>query len=148
MILGFEQIKELLPQRFPFLMLDRIIEYEPGKKIAGIKNVTGNELFFQGHFPEEAVMPGAMILESMAQVAIIFFQLSTAELEQKRFLFGRVKANFTKPVVPGDVLVIEMYPVKIISSGGIMEGKVTVDGTIVTRAELSFSAGEKTSSNV
>lgn len=129
-------------------MLDRIIEYEPDKKIIGMKNITGNEPCFQGHFPEEAVMPGALILESMAQVAIIFFQLSTSELQQKRFLFGGVKAKFIKPVVPGDVLIIEMSPVKIISTGGIMEGKATVDGTIVTQAELSFSAKEKISSHV
>ena len=140
MILTFEQIKKLLPQRFPFLMLDRITEYMPDKKIIGVKNVTGNAIFFQGHFPEEAVMPGALILEAMAQTAIIYFKLSQNSQEnQTPFLFGGVKAKFIKPVLPGDVMTIEMSPVKVISTGGIMEGKVMVDGTLVTKAELSFS---------
>lgn len=142
MILDFEQIKRLLPQRFPFLMLDKITEYVPDKKIIGIKNITGNDIFFQGHFPEKAVMPGALILEAMAQTSIIFFRLSQTNPKEKHpsFLFGGVKAKFIKSVVPGDVLTIEMSPVKIISTGGIMEGKVMVDGEVITKAELSFSA--------
>jgi len=146
MVLTFEQIKELLPQRFPFLMLDKITEYETDKRIVAIKNISGNDIFFQGHFPEKAVMPGALILEAMAQTTIIFFKLSQTNLQQKQpsYLFGGVKAKFIKPAVPGDVLTIEMTPVKIISTGGIMEGKVRVDGTLVTKAELSFSAKEKT----
>ncbi|MEW5804108.1 MAG: 3-hydroxyacyl-ACP dehydratase FabZ, partial [bacterium] len=142
MVLNFEEIKKLLPQRFPFLMLDKVIEYEPEKKITGIKNISGNEVFFQGHFPEEAVMPGALILEAMAQASIVFFKLSYAHLQQSQpsFLFGGVRARFLKPVVPGDVLIIEMTPVKIIRTGGIMDGKVTVDGVVVTQAQLIFSA--------
>jgi len=145
MILNFEQIKELLPQRFPFLMLDRITEYEAEKKIVGIKNVTGNEIFFQGHFPEEAIMPGALILEAMAQTALIYFKLIQRDLKPNKspILFAGIKAKFLKPVVPGDILKIEMIPVKIISTGGIMEGVVKVDDIIVTKAELTFSAKEK-----
>ena len=145
MILNFEQIKELLPQRFPFLMLDRITEYEAEKRIVGIKNITGNEIFFQGHFPEEAIMPGALILEAMAQTALIYFKLIQTDSRSKKslILFAGIKARFIKPVVPGDILEIEMIPVKIISTGGIMEGVVRVDDTMVTKAELTFSAKEK-----
>ena len=146
MILDFEQIKKLLPQRFPLLMLDKIIEFEQDKKIVSQKNISGNDIFFQGHFPEKAVMPGALILEAMAQTAIIFFKLSQNNSQEKQspYLFGGLKAKFIKPIVPGDVLTIEMTPVKIISTGGIMEGKVRVNHTIVTKAELSFSAKGKT----
>ena len=87
MVLNFEQIKKLLPQRFPFLLLDKIIDYEPNKRIKGIKNITGNDIFFQGHFPKEAIMPGALIIEAMAQVSIIFFKLSQANNKQKHSLF-------------------------------------------------------------
>ena len=140
MALSFNQIKEMLPQRFPFLLVDKIIEYEPDKRIIGLKNVTYNEMFMQGHFPQEPIMPGALILEAMAQTSILFFKLSRADLEQKSslFLFGGVKAKFKKPVVPGDVLIMEMTPVKIISSGGIMNGVAKVNEDIVTKAELSF----------
>jgi len=142
MVLNFEQIKALLPQRFPFLMLDRITEYEEDKRIVGIKNITGNEIFFQGHFPEEAIMPGALILEAMAQTAIIFFSLPSAHFENKRkqFLFGTVKAKFLRPVVPGDILKIEITPIKVISSGGMVNAVATVDNELVAKAELSFSA--------
>ncbi|MBN2374025.1 3-hydroxyacyl-ACP dehydratase FabZ [bacterium] len=147
MVLNFEEIKKLLPQRFPFLMLDRIIDYEYEKRIVGIKNVTGNETFFQGHFPEEAIMPGALILEAMAQTSLIYFKLSQNNPKKDSastpVLFGGIKAKFIMPVVPGDVLKIEMTPVKVISSGGIMEGKASVDGNVVCKAELCFSAGRK-----
>ena len=142
MVLNFEQIKALLPQRFPFLMLDRITDYEPEKRIIGMKNVTGNESFFQGHFPEEAIMPGALILEAMAQTAIIFFNLSQSGQDKSghRFLFGGIKAKFFKPVVPGDTLKIEVTPIKVISSGAIVEASAMVDEDMVAKAELSFSA--------
>lgn len=145
MTLNFEQIKELLPQRFPFLMLDRIAEFHAKKRIVGIKNITGNEVFFQGHFPGEAIMPGALILEAMAQIALIYFKLIQGDSKPDRspILFAGIKARFIKPVVPGDILNIEMAPIKIISTGGIMEGIAKVDDTIVAKAELTFSAKER-----
>ena len=145
MVLNFEQIKKLIPQRFPFLMLDKVTEYEEGKKILGVKNITGNEVFFQGHFPNEAIMPGALILEAMAQTALVYFKLSQNDTKthQPPILFAGVKARFLRTVVPGDILKIEMIPVKIISTGGIMEGVAKVNDTIVTKAELTFSAKEK-----
>ncbi len=145
MVLNFEQIKKLLPQRFPFLMIDKIIEFEPGKRIISIKNITGNEVFFQGHFPEEAIMPGALILEAIAQTSLIYFKLIQDDSKPNNtpILFAGIKARFLKPVVPGDVLKIEMTPIKIISTGGIMEGVAKVDGSVVTKAELTFSVKEK-----
>ena len=93
MTLNFEQIKELLPQRFPFLMLDRIAEFQAKKRIIGIKNITGNEVFFQGHFPGEAIMPGALILEAMAQIALIYFKLIRSDSKPNRspILFAGIK---------------------------------------------------------
>ena len=145
MELTFEQIRTLIPQRFPFLMVDRILEYEPDQRIVGIKNITGNEVFFQGHFPEEAIMPGALILEAMAQTALIYFRLSQTDIKptQSPILFAGIKARFLRPVVPGDVLKIEMAPVKIVSTGGIMEGVARVGDALVTKAELTFSTREK-----
>ena len=142
MTLNFEQIKEFLPQRFPFLMVDRIAEFHARKRIVGIKNITGNEVFFQGHFPGEAIMPGALILEAMAQIALIYFNLTHSDSESNisPVLFAGIKARFIKPVVPGDVLKIEMAPIKIISTGGIMEGVAMVENKIVAKAQLSFSA--------
>ncbi|MGA1791389.1 MAG: 3-hydroxyacyl-ACP dehydratase FabZ [bacterium] len=144
MELTFEQIRTLIPQRFPFLMVDRILEYEPDKRIVGIKNITGNEVFFQGHFPEKAIMPGALILEAMAQTALIYFRLSQPDPKSNPspILFAGIKARFLKPVVPGDVLKIEMAPIKIVSTGGIMEGVAKVGDTVVTKAELTFSTRE------
>ena len=145
MTINFDQIKELLPQRFTFLMLDRIAEFHPKKKIIGIKNITGNEVFFQGHFPGEAIMPGALILEAMAQIALIYFKLIQGDSNTDRspILFAGIKARFIKPVVPGDILNIEMAPIKIVSVGGIMEGVAKVDNKVVARAELTFSAKER-----
>ena len=142
MVLGFEQIKDLLPQRFPFLMVDRIKAYEEGRQIVSVKNITGNEQFFQGHFPERAVMPGSLIIEAMAQTAIIYFRLSQQDQDEYffPFLFGSVKARFMEPVIPGDVLEIRLPPIKIVSTGGIMKGSAMVEGRVVTKAELSFSA--------
>jgi len=145
MELTFEQIRRLIPQRFPFLMVDKVLEYEPDKRIVGIKNITGNEVFFQGHFPEEAIMPGALILEAMAQTALLYFRLSQndSEPDPSPILFAGIKARFLKPVLPGDVLRIEMAPVKILSTGGIMEGVAKVGDSIVTKAELTFSTRER-----
>ncbi|MCH8292070.1 3-hydroxyacyl-ACP dehydratase FabZ [Candidatus Poribacteria bacterium] len=114
MEIKFDEVKALLPQKFPFLMVDRVISLEKGKKAVAIKNITGNEIFFQGHFPNMAVMPGALIIESMAQTAIILFRKSyedddaTLEDEDTLFFFGGAKVRFFKPVVPGDQLQIEV----------------------------------------
>ena len=88
--LNFEQIKQILPQRFPFLMLDRVVDIEPGVRVVGIKNLTGNEWFYQGHFPEKAITPGAMLCEAMAQTGIIFFHVPRLKREDATYLLSSI----------------------------------------------------------
>ena len=148
-MLTFEEIKALVPQKFPFLMVDRVLSLEMGKRAVAIKNITGNEIFFLGHFPNMAVMPGALIIESMAQTAIILFRKSAEEAGRTFddantiFFFGGAKVRFLKPVVPGDQLQIEVTMVKAISMGGVVKAIATVDGQRVAQAELSFGAKSK-----
>jgi 3-hydroxyacyl-[acyl-carrier-protein] dehydratase len=142
--INFDEIKTLVPQKFPLLMVDRVLALEKGKKIIAIKNITGNEIFFLGHFPNMAVMPGAFIIESMAQTAIILFRKSyedeAAAREQANtvFLFGGAKVRFLKPVIPGDQLQIEVTMIKAISVGGVVEAIATVQGQRVAKANLTF----------
>lgn len=148
-MITFEEIKALVPQKYPFLMVDRVLSLEMGKRVVAIKNITGNEIFFLGHFPNMAVMPGALIIESMAQTAIILFRKS-AEAEGKTFddastlfFFGGAKVRFLKPVFPGDQLQIEVTLIKAISVGGVVKALATVDGQRVAQAELSFGTKSK-----
>ena len=123
MVITFEEIKALVPQKYPFLMVDRVLALEPGKRAIAIKNITGNEIFFLGHFPNMAVMPGALIIESMAQTALILFRKSAEangrvfDDDQYPLLLRGAKVRFLKPVVPGDQLQIEVTMVKAISMG-------------------------------
>ncbi len=111
MQLDFEEIKKLIPQRFPFIMIDRVLEIEPGKHAIAVKNISGNDMVFLGHFPEKAIMPGALIIEAMAQTAIILFATSgkNESVDKKPlYYFGSVKARFLHPAVPGDQLKIRV----------------------------------------
>jgi 3-hydroxyacyl-[acyl-carrier-protein] dehydratase len=142
--INFDEIKALVPQKFPLLMVDRVLALEKGKKIVAIKNITGNEIFFLGHFPNVAVMPGAFIIESMAQTAIILFRKSYEDEAAARehantvFLFSGAKVRFLKPVIPGDRLQIEVTMIKAISVGGVVEAIATVEGQRVAKANLTF----------
>lgn len=139
--LDFEQIKALIPQRFPFLMLDRVVDFEPGVRVVGIKNLTGNEWFYQGHFPKRAVTPGAMITEAMAQTGIVFFRLSlTSNTNDVTYLLGGVKIRFLKPAWPGDQLRIVITALKLTSRAAIVEAEVLVDEDVIARGELLLSA--------
>lgn len=144
MEIKFDEIKALVPQKFPLLMVDRVLSLEKGKRIVAIKNITGNEIFFLGHFPNLAVMPGAFIIESMAQTAIILFRKSyqtdgvACDDPNILFFFGGAKARFLKPVVPGDQLQIEVTIIKAISVGGVVEAIATVEGQRVAKAHLTF----------
>src|SRR5262245_56952167 len=144
MEITFEEIKTLVPQKFPLLMVDRVISLEKGRKVVDIKNITGNEIFFLGHFPNMAVMPGAFIIESMAQTAIILFRKShedhmTALVDDNTlFVFGGAKVRFLKPVIPGDQLQIEVTMIKAYSIGGVVEAMATVAGQLVAQANLTF----------
>ena len=142
MQLDFEEIKKLLPQRFPFLMIDRILEIEPGKYAVAVKNISGNDMVFLGHFPEKAVMPGALILEAMAQTAIILFTAGKENQEEGKkplYFFGSVKARFLHPAVPGDQLKIRVENVKSLPTGAYVSGEAFVDDKKIAEAELVFS---------
>jgi 3-hydroxyacyl-[acyl-carrier-protein] dehydratase len=135
-IMDLPAIREILPHRYPMLLVDRILEMEEDR-IVGIKNVTVNEPFFNGHFPEFPVMPGVLIVEAMAQVAGVLVLSRIADRKNKLVLLASVdQAKFRKPVVPGDQLRIEMKVAKIKSSVAKMFGTVTVDGVVVAEAEL------------
>jgi 3-hydroxyacyl-[acyl-carrier-protein] dehydratase len=142
MQLDFEEIKKLVPQRFPFIMIDRVLEIEPGKHVVAVKNISGNDMVFLGHFPEKAVMPGALILEAMAQTAIILFATNKKRVEGDKkpiYYFGSVKARFLHPAVPGDQLKIKVENVKSLPNGAYVSGEAFVDDKKVTEAELVFS---------
>jgi 3-hydroxyacyl-[acyl-carrier-protein] dehydratase len=146
MQLDFEEIKKLLPQRFPFLMIDKVVEIEPGKHAVAVKNISGNDMVFLGHFPEKAVMPGALIIEAMAQTAIILFATGgTNDGRGKKplYYFGSVKARFLHPAVPGDQLKIRVENVKSLPTGAFVSGEAFVDDKKISEAELVFSVKDE-----
>ena len=142
-LLDIEAIRNVLPHRYPMLLVDRILELEPDR-IVGIKNVTMNEPFFMGHFPDYPVMPGVLIVEAMAQVAGV---LVLKEIDNRHdkivFLAAIENAKFRKPVVPGDQLRIEMKVSKRKSSVAKMHGQATVDGVVVAEAEVLCKLADK-----
>ena len=135
------EILKLLPHRYPFVMVDRILSLEMGEEIVGLKNVTINEPFFQGHFPSQPIMPGVLILEGMAQVGGIMAYYANPEAIGNKLLFfaGIDKARFRKPVVPGDQLIFKLELVKQKKSIMIMSAKAYVDDKVVAQAELMAS---------
>ncbi|MDR0838592.1 MAG: 3-hydroxyacyl-ACP dehydratase FabZ [Oscillospiraceae bacterium] len=143
MTLTSDEIQKILPHRYPFLLLDRVTEYEPGKFARAIKCVSVNEPFFQGHFPEYSVMPGVLILEALAQAGAIAL-LSPPENRGKIALFGGVKqARFRAPVTPGDVLELDCVITRMHGAIGLGEATATVNGKNVCTAELSFAIMEE-----
>ena len=143
-VYDIRKIMELLPHRYPFILVDRIVEMVPDERIVGLKNVTINEPFFQGHFPGAPIMPGVLIIEAMAQVGAILVNASRSEEKRKELIYfmGIDKARFRKPVVPGDQLIFEIIPVKRRANVFKMSGKATVDGTLVAEAEVMAMTGE------
>ena len=143
--LDFEAIKQIIPQRFPFLMLDRVIHLEPGVVAVGLKNLTGNEWFFQGHFPQRAITPGAMIAEAVAQTGIVLFHYSRLvepePLHQAvTYLMGSLTMRFLRPVWPGEQLRIEVRPIKIVSTGAMLTARVTVDQHLAAKGDFALAA--------
>lgn len=137
-MLNTKQIMEILPHRAPFLLVDRIKELEPGKRAVGIKAVTYNEPFFQGHFPQEPVMPGVLICEALAQVGAVAL-LSCEEYKGKIALFGGIKnARFRQKVTPGDVLTLETELIKLKGPVGVGKATAYLDGKVCVEAELTF----------
>ncbi len=137
------EIRALLPHRYPFLLVDRIREIEPNRRIVGIKNVTVNEPFFQGHFPGRPIMPGVLILETMAQVgAVLALKSGSPGSQPVVYLTGVESAKFRRPVVPGDQLRMEIEVVKRRPPFWKMQGKAFVDSTVVCEAEMTAMVTE------
>lgn len=136
-------IRDILPHRYPFLMVDKIIELEEDR-IVGVKNVTCNEPFFQGHFPDFPVMPGVMIIEAMAQVAGVLVLSGIPDRASKLVLFASIdEAKFRRPVLPGDVLRIEMKMLKKKASVVKAQGVATVDGAVVAEATVMCKLADR-----
>ncbi len=137
-------IQKILPHRYPFLMVDKIIELDPGERIVGVKQVTINEYFFRGHFPDMPVMPGVLQIEALAQVGAI---LALREFEDRDskipFFSGIEKARFRRPVVPGDTLILEVTALRIGSKVQKMWGEAKVEGKITAEAEIMSVIGKR-----
>ena len=139
-----QKIMEYLPHRYPFLLVDRVIELVPGDRITALKNVTINEPFFTGHFPGRPVMPGVLIIEAMAQAGgLLAIESNPADKRgQLIYFMGMDKVRFRKPVVPGDQLIFEAKILKMRSKVAKMSGTASVDNQIVAEAELMASFGD------
>ena len=141
MMMNIQEIMETIPHRYPFLLIDRVLEIEEGKRITALKNVTMNEQFFQGHFPVEPVMPGVLIVEAMAQAGTCAI-LSMPEYKGKIAYFGALdKVKFRGKVVPGDTLRLEVEIVKLKAIAGVGKGVAYVGDKKVCEAELTFIFG-------
>ncbi len=137
--LDIEAIKQILPHRYPFLLVDRILALEPGKRAVGLKNITVNEPFFQGHFPQRAITPGVMIIEIMAQVGGVMI-LSVKEHQGKLAYIGTVdNAKFRRPVVPGDTLEVEVELLRLRGNAGKVKCVARVGGEEAAEAEIMFA---------
>ena len=144
MVLNTVEIMKHLPHRYPFLLVDKIIEVEAGKRIVGVKNVTINEPFFQGHFPGHPIMPGVLIIEAMAQVGGLFALISGEVGEDKvTYFVGIDNAKFRKPVVPGDTLRFELEKVSCRRGIYCFAGKAFVEGVLVAEAELKATFADR-----
>ncbi len=136
-MMDINEIKKYIPHRYPFLLVDKIIEMEKGKRIVGIKNITANEPFFQGHFPGFPVMPGVLIIEGMAQTACVFASIELGESSESiAYFMGINKAKFRKPVVPGDQLRFELEVIKKRGAIYRFKGNAFVEGKLVAEAEI------------
>jgi 3-hydroxyacyl-[acyl-carrier-protein] dehydratase len=145
-ILDSEGIKKLLPHRYPFLLVDRIIELIPRTRVVGIKQVSINEEYFQGHFPGAPVMPGVLVIEALAQCGAILALREIEDRDQKLVLFTGIKeARFRRPVVPGDTLVLEVTALRTGSRIQRMRGEAKVDGQICADAELTSVIADRES---
>ncbi len=140
-----QKIMNLLPHRYPFIMIDRILELVPGEKVVALKNVTINEPFFQGHFPGNQIMPGVLIIEAMGQAGAVLAAESLPGKQQDSLIYfmSMDKVKFRQPVVPGDQLIFEMKFLKKRAKVFKMSGVALVDGKRVVEAELMASFGEK-----
>jgi len=141
MTMEFQEVRTHLKQRFPFLMVDRVLELEPGKRIKALKNVTGSEIQFLGHFPDYAVMPGTLIVEAFGQAASLLFSHTTGVgVNTGEFMvLGAINdMRFLVPVLPGHTMIIEVNVLKMVPNAALVEGVVRVNETVVAQGKLSF----------
>lgn len=142
-MLDVTQIKEIIPHRYPFLLVDRILEIEEGKRAVGIKNVSANEEFFNGHFPDYPVMPGVLIVEALAQVGAVAMLIKEENRGRLAFFAGIDSCRFKKQVRPGDQLRLEVEMTRLRGPIGKGKATATVDGEIVCETEITFALGDK-----
>ena len=143
-VLDTRAIQQLLPHRYPFLLVDRIIELVPRERIVGVKQVSIGEPFFQGHFPGAPVMPGVLVVEALAQVGAVLALREIEERDQKLVLFSGINnARFRRPVVPGDTLILEVTALRIGSRVQRMRGEAKVDGQLAADAEIMSVIAER-----
>lgn len=144
-MIEIKEIMAILPHAYPFLLVDRIVEIEPGKRAVGIKNVTYNEPFFPGHFPGRPIMPGVLIVEAMAQTAgvLVFNSLPEEERKKSVFFLGMDNVRFRKPVIPGDQLRMELEITRHRQSIWGFKGRALVDGNVVAEGDLLAMIGEE-----
>jgi 3-hydroxyacyl-[acyl-carrier-protein] dehydratase len=142
MTMTFEEVKLCLKQRFPMLMVDRVLELEPGKRVKTLKNVTGNEIQLLGHFPDLAIMPGTSIIEAIGQSASLLFSHTTGKGMSPGEFMALAAVNdmrFLAPVLPGHTIIMEVKILKMTDAAALIEGFASVDDTVVTRGKLSFA---------
>lgn len=138
-VLDVEEIRAILPHRYPFLLVDRILSLEPGKRATGLKNVTINEEFFEGHFPGHAVMPGVLVLEAMAQVGGVMLLSMSGNQGKLAYFGGMDKVRFRRRILPGDTLITEVELVKVRGNVGRVQVKGRVDGQIAAEGQFTFA---------
>jgi 3-hydroxyacyl-[acyl-carrier-protein] dehydratase len=142
-VLDYEDVRRLLPQAHPFIFIDRVLDFEPKRRIVCRKNVTGSESYFPGHFPGLAIMPGALLGEAIAQASILLFVLSeevSPEEDGRLFVVGTTRTRFLKPVFPGDTLCITVEVVKLLSTSALVRGWIETDGVTVVTSRLALAA--------
>lgn len=142
-MLDINEIKEIIPHRYPFLLVDKILEVEEGKRAVGIKNVTANEPFFNGHFPDYPVMPGVLVVEALAQVGAVAILKMEANRGRLAFFAGIDNCRIKRQVKPGDQLRLEVEMTRVRGSFGKGKAIATVDGEIAVETEIMFALGEK-----
>ena len=143
MELDILEIKKIIPHRFPFLLIDKVVELEPNKKLVALKNVSINEHYFVGHFPDEKVMPGVLIVEAMAQAGCIYFYYSKNMYGKDLIYYlAKVTSIFIAPVVPGDQIKIEVTTIKLMAKAGFLKTQAFVKDKLVAEAEIGFGIKE------
>src|SRR5580704_8842329 len=142
-VLDYDSLKKVIPHRYPFLLIDKVTVTQPDKTAVGIKCVSGNEPFFQGHFPEHAIMPGVLIVEAMAQVACALFLCKPEAKNKLAFFMGMEEIKFRKPVLPGDRMELKVEILQMRARFGKAKGEAYVEGALVTEATFTFAIVDK-----